>query len=365
MDRALTVTIEQVTAVSDNDNNQLDLYVKQHANGSVYHLAAWRNAITSAYGHSQVVLIARNKANIVGYLPLCLVSNPLFGKKLVSLPFADFSGVLADTADIATKLLTAAQAAIVTFKAKKLEIRTRMGDEHTLLQLSDGDKNAQHSKVRMVVPLPEGAETLLASYKPKLRSQIKKAEKNGLSAELRSDLEALEHFYQIYARNMHRLGSPVHRFSWFKQLWQGLVTEQSIRIALVYFEKQPIAAGVVIICGKQAYIPWASTLNEFNHLAPNMLLYWHIQAYLANNAINQFDMGRSTEGEGTFRFKAQWGAEPELLCWLQYATPRSGAQLINTTSAGTVRLIAEKAWPQLPFKMATIVGAYLRKYITL
>jgi len=365
MDTALKVTIEQLTAVSEEDNSKLDLYVKQHANGSVYHLAAWRNAISCAYGHSQLVLVARDKTDIVGYLPLCLVNIPLFGKKLISLPFADFCGVLADSIHIAAQLLETAQSLLVIFKAKRLEIRSRIGDDDTLQQLSVGDRNVSHSKVRMLVPLPGSAEILLASYKPKLRSQIKKAEKNGLSAELRSDLEALEQFYHIYTRNMHRLGSPVHRFSWFKHLWQGLATDQAIRIALVYFEKQPIAAGVAIICGKQAYIPWASTLNEFNHLAPNMLMYWHIQAYLANNAISQFDMGRSTEGEGTFRFKAQWGAEPEPLCWLQYATPTSNSKLINTTSTSTLRLIAEKAWPKLPFKMATSVGAYLRKYITL
>lgn len=365
MDVALEVIIEQLAVLSDDENTKLDLYVKQHVNGSAYHLAAWRNAITAAYGHSQLVLVARDNTDIVGYLPLCLVSNPLFGKKLISLPFADFSGVLADSAAIAELLLNRAQSLLGTLAAKKLEIRSRVGDNDTIQQLTASDKQAKHSKVRMLVQLPDSAETLLASYKPKLRSQIKKAEKNGLAAELRSDFVALEHFYQIYARNMHRLGSPVHRFSWFKQLWQNFKAENAVQIALVWFEKQPVAAAVVISCNKQACIPWASTLTEFNHLAPNMLMYWHIQAKLADNKISWFDMGRSTEGEGTFRFKAQWGAEPEQLCWLQYSATSIKADLINSKATGRIRLVAEKVWPKLPFSLATGIGAYIRKYITL
>ena len=48
-----------------------------------------------------------------------------------------------------------------------------------------------------------------------------------------------------------------------------------------------------------------------------MLLYWTFLAFAADNGYGQFDFGRSTPGEGTYRFKSQWGAEPHQLYWYE------------------------------------------------
>lgn len=359
------MVIEKLSELSAEQDVLLDQYVKKQEHGSVYHLSAWRNASYAAYGHKQIVFVAKQNNDILGVLPLSLVTSPFGKSKLVSLPYADFCGPLTDEPAIAVQLCASAQAYLATSHAKALEIReTRFVNESVLGQALL-DNAMQTAKVRMLVKLPESADALLASYKPKLRSQIKKAEKNGLTAELRTDLPALQQFYTIYTRNMHRLGSPAHHFSWYKHLWESLTANQSFQIALVFFEQQPIAAGIVLTCGQQACIPWASTLNEFNHLAPNMLMYWHIQASLANQGINCFDMGRSTVGEGTFRFKQQWGAEPIQLNWREYNTHSEHAQVVANGSKGMLRSIAERTWPKLPYKYATVLGAYLRKYITL
>ncbi|MDP5130693.1 MAG: GNAT family N-acetyltransferase, partial [Paraglaciecola sp.] len=247
--------------------------------------------------------------------------------------------------------------------AKSLELRGRAADTWSATLLSDDLNAVNAAKVRMVVSLPADADILLASYKPKLRSQIKKAEKNGLTASCTNEFSALQQFYDVYSKNMHRLGSPVHRFQWFEQLWQALHQSERLFITLVYYSNKVVAAGLVLRCGHKACIPWASTLAEFNHLAPNMLLYWQIQAELANRGVSEFDMGRSTVGEGTYRFKAQWGAEPELLYWFHGST--NALALINTSKQSKIRPIVEKVWQKLPLPIATRLGAYFRKYITL
>lgn len=365
MESANPFIIELKEVILPADNIELDQYVLKHPDCSVYHLSAWRNAIAAAYHHRQLILVAKAGATVVGYLPLCLVETPLLGKKLISLPFADFCGALADSAEIVSQLLAAATGLLDKFQAKSLQIRTRLLDQNlTEASPVDASQSAQ-VKVRMCVPLVQDSTALLKSYKPKLRSQIKKAEKNGLNAHWRTDFAALELFYQIYIKNMHRLGSPVHRFAWFEALWLELSQQDAIYLSVVTLDDLPVAAGLVIIVNQQACIPWASTLAEFNHLAPNMLMYWEIQAKLADRGVQVFDMGRSTAGEGTFRFKAQWGAEPEALCWFSYASAQDEPLLMTNQSTGLLRNLAEKVWPQLPLLLATKLGARLRKYITL
>jgi len=365
MESARVDVLELKEVISDAENLDLDNYVLEHPGCSLYHLSAWRNSIVAAYQHRQLVLVARHGGVITGYLPLCLVETPLLGKKIVSLPFADYCGALADSAEISNTLLQRAAELLGDYQAKSLQIRSRQFDLHLTNSVTPTQDQLEQLKIRMCVPLADSAEALLKSYKPKLRSQIKKAEKNGLTVQWSDDFAALQAFYQIYCRNMHRLGSPVHSFRWFEALWHQLKAVDAIRIALVRFGEVPVAAGVVITAKHQAWIPWASTLTEFNHLAPNMLMYWHIQANLADKGVKIFDMGRSTAGEGTFRFKAQWGAEAEALYWFDYTKLQLEPVLLTGQSAGPLRKIAEKVWPKLPFSVATTLGARLRKYITL
>jgi len=364
----------QISLLEDNDcdtNAILDRYVQLHPHGSIYHHSAWRNAIRSAYKHRSVVCIAKNEQQIVGILPLCCMSVPVLGSSLVALPFADYGGVLADEEEIATQLVAEAKRQLIKLKAKKLELRTTVLASQQAEEMLPSAINTEHqmeqghAKVRMLVQLPASAELLLAGYKPKLRSQIKKAQKNGLNAAIVDDEASLKQFYCIYTRNMHRLGSPVHSLDWFIALRRNLLALDAFKIVLVSYQQQVVGAGIILHFGDYAWLPWASTLTDYNHLAPNMLMYWQIQAYLSDKGVRVFDMGRSTIGEGTYRFKAQWGAVADPLCWTVYR-PTDIADS-EETKIGSVKLrrLAEKMWRLLPLPVATACGAYLRRYISL
>jgi FemAB-related protein (PEP-CTERM system-associated) len=355
----------------DETNVILDRYVQSHPNGSIYHLSAWRNAIELAYKHHTMVLIAMKGPNIVGFLPLCCMSIPILGKLLVALPFADYCSAIADEPEIETQLIEEAKRQFIRISAKKLEIRdSQIGLAQSKAISSSEDPSEDHishlkTKVRMLVHLPASADLLMASYKPKLRSQIKKAQKNGLTAKIADDDDALNHFYRVYARNMHRLGSPVHSLRWFQALRKNLLLLEAFKVVLIDYQESVVGAAIVLHFGKSAWIPWASTLADYNHLAPNMLMYWQIQAYLADRGVRVFDMGRSTVGEGTYRFKAQWGAEAVPLNWTVYGqTDISDNRDIKTDSV-KLRRLAEKMWRLLPLPVATAFGAYLRRYISL
>jgi FemAB-related protein (PEP-CTERM system-associated) len=348
----------------------LDRYVQSHPHGSVYHLSAWRDAIKLAYKHQTMVLIAKSGSSIVGLLPLCFMSVPVLGKTLVALPFADYCSAIADEPEIETQLVEEAKKHVVRLNAKKLEVRC---SESELPQCKATDASEASSinpatslktKVRMLVRLPDSADILLSSYKPKLRSQIKKAQKNGLVAQIADDEESLVHFYRVYTRNMHRLGSPAHSLRWFQALRQNLLSLGAFKVVLINYQEKVVGAAIVLHFGESAWIPWASTLSDYNHLAPNMLMYWQIQAYLADRGVRLFDMGRSTIGEGTYRFKAQWGAEPVPLRWTVYPTELTAGK---DTKIDTVKLrrLAEKIWSLIPLPVATACGAYLRRYISL
>lgn len=338
-------------------------YVDQHPDATPYHRSGWLTAAEAGYGHTAWVVSAHRGEKLCGVLPLVEVKPPLGSSSLVSLPFCDLGGPLADNEDIRYSLTEAARKLASTNRSNGVEIRVS-GEPVDMSMPAE----ALPAKVRMLLDLPESSEALFKQFKPKLRSQIRKAEKNGLTAEIHQDPAAIDAFYEVFADNMHRLGSPVHSLAWFRTLAQAY--GDHLLIGLVYAGAHVVGAGIVLTNGTRASIPWASTRAEYNHLAPNMLLYWTFLSHLADAGYRQFDFGRSTPGEGTFRFKKQWGALPTELNW-QRLEPAGSSAPESRTPSGTVsatsriRRIVETLWQRMPLGLANWLGPKLRKYITL
>jgi FemAB-related protein (PEP-CTERM system-associated) len=344
---------------TQDDVRALDAFVRAHPQGSAYHLSAWCRAVGSAYGYRSQVLVARRHGQLVGMLPLCIISRPFGSARWVSLPFCDLGGPLAEDAAVAAALAARARVDLGARQLAGLELRC----SGALADAASTDLTGR--KVRMLLDLPASADELMKSYPPKLRSQVRKAAKNGLVAEISSALEAVAEFYDVYARNMRRLGSPPHSLAWFEAI-QRHYGQDSLFFVLVRHEGKVIGAGCVLVCGERAVIPWASTLADYNRLAPNMQLYGTILATVCERGLRQFDFGRSTFGEGTYKFKEQWGAQPCPLAWQEWKAGASQPQL-DAVKAGPGRLrpLVEQVWQQLPLGITNSLGPRLRRYITL
>lgn len=79
-------------------------------------------------------------------------------------------------------------------------------------------------------------------------------------------------------------------------------------------------------------------------------------------------------GEGTYRFKEQWGALPEPLGWCAVAPGAAddgapagaapdGDGEVESDGGGGARALAESLWRRLPLPVANRLGPALRKYI--
>jgi hypothetical protein len=70
----------------------------------------WQEIITEVFRHRTHFLYVERAGRIEGVLPLAHVKSVLFGDALVSLPFAVYGGVVAESGDAATALEEGAQA---------------------------------------------------------------------------------------------------------------------------------------------------------------------------------------------------------------------------------------------------------------
>jgi FemAB-related protein (PEP-CTERM system-associated) len=345
--------------LTPKDADVWDSYVLHHPQGMPYHLLAWKTAVEKAYGFESYYLIAErvHGGGIEGVLPLVHHHLPWFKGKLISLPFCDAAGPLADSEQIEKALLEEAIEKAHQKRIKKILIRSTKPFAGI-----DPDQITNKAKVIMRLNLPDDSEKLLASFKAKLRSQIKKPMRDGLTTEIGST-ELLNSFYPLFAQNMHELGSPVHSLQWIKSILEKYGNKA--HLVLVRMPNKTPAAGGIILCHpNQVSVPWASSLRCFNRWNPNMLLYWRFLKFSCDMGYPVFDFGRSTPGEGTHRFKKQWGAKAAPLFW--------SSSVINCNLWSNDHLSgkskyagADAYWKKLQLPITRRLGPILRKHIDL
>lgn len=333
------------------DRERWEAYVASHSAASNYHKYAWRDVIETGFNHHCYYLAAWNSTKeIVGILPLVFMKSRVFGRFLVSQPFFNYGGLLCDRQEIGDALLDEAANLQKELDAEYVELR------HTIPWPADLPKKCH--KVCMLLDLATDVEAQWKSFNPKLRNQIRKAEKNSLSVTV-GGIESLGDFYEVFVRNMRDLGTPVYSPQFFASVLTAF--PDCTRIITVYHQGKPVASGLITWFRDTVEIPWASSIRDYNPLCPNNLLYWTALQYALDNGFRKFDFGRSTPGEGTYKFKEQWGAKPILLNW-QYLLPK-GASLPELNNKNPKFEMAIRIWQKLPLSFTRVVGPHIVKNI--
>jgi FemAB-related protein (PEP-CTERM system-associated) len=333
---------ESVSALEPGSSTEWDNYVDQHAAGTLYHGSAWQRIIERAFGKQTIRLVARQGTAIRGVLPLIEQNNLLLGRNLLSMPYSNYGGPLADSPAIAEALASRALDYAFQRGARTLELRDFVPAEYEgLLQRTD--------KVMMRLELPASLDALARAVGAKVRSQVRRPEREGAVVQS-GGVELLGQFYAVFRRNMRDLGTPVYPRHFFEVLFEEL--GEKARILVVMIGNNPVAAAVLIFHRGIMEIPWAASIREYNRLGVNMRLYWEAFQHSYERGASVFDFGRSTEGEGTYRFKKQWGAEPHPLKWHRNQLAATAADGSGTsTSERAVRL-----WQKLPLPVANWLG---------
>jgi FemAB-related protein (PEP-CTERM system-associated) len=259
-------------------------------------------------------------------------------------PFFSYGGACAEDDATALALMDCARKLARGLGCSYLELR----DDRA----RGGDWSVRTDKASMVLPLPGSAEMLGKQLGSKLRSQIKRAEREPLGVR-RGGLELLDAFYDVFARNMRDLGTPVYPVRFFRSILERFADDTAL--VIIDLKGEPAAGGFLVFDRGATEIPWACCRGEAKPLGVNMKLYWEVLNTAIEQGSSRFDFGRSTIGSGPYKFKQQWGAQPHQLYWHRWERrPR-----VDTGAApqGKLRRYAVALWQRLPLTIANRIGA--------
>jgi FemAB-related protein (PEP-CTERM system-associated) len=333
------------SVVTWRDGASWDRFVDSCEGSTVAHRWAWTEIVPDAYRHRVLPLAAVRDGSLVGVLPLTVVSSSLFGTALVSMPYLDTGGICTAD-DWARSVLVCHALAEAGERGARLELRHRY--------VQDVGLHASLAKVTLTIPLDEGRDAVWARVKPNRRSQVRKAERNGLTTVLAGP-EGMGAFHHVMSVNMRDLGSPMHRRSFFGAVARALGDDA--RFVLVRSREEVLAAGLMLFHGGTAILPWSSCLRSARSTGANQLLYWSVAEHALARGCHTLDLGRSSPGSGTYEAKREWGARPAQLYW--YRNP-GHADPVSPEDGSRAMQLGVRAWKHLPVPVATPLGALIR-----
>lgn len=336
----------QVT-VRDSPSRDWDPFVRRVPDSSVYHLGGWTELAREVFGHRTLFVEARDgSGSLVGVLPVIHQRSRLLGNFATSLAFFNYGGALATDQEVAHDMMTRAAAAAADLGCRYLEFRD--------IHVRHGDWSLRTDKITLQLGLPPTFELLGKGLGSKLRSQVKRAEREGVQCRV-GTLELLDDFYGVFAVNMRDLGTPVYPKRFFEAILKKF--EKDCQLVVIDWRGKPAAAAFLTFWRTRAEVPWACCRAEAKPLGLNMKLYWELLSQSIQRGCSVFDFGRSTVDSGTYRFKRQWGAQPVPLYWYRWERRGSGRENQKSGERGKVMQVAIAVWKRLPLGIANALGS--------
>ena len=319
-----------------------DRFVVSSESGTFFHLAGWQRVVERVLGHRSIALIASQQDRITGVFPVSFVRSRIFGDCLVSSPLAVYGGICAADEASYFGLLTAAGQLARRLNVKYLEMRNATEPYRT-------DLPGRDLYVTFTQDLAPGPDKLLQALPRDTRYTIRKSMKAGLDW---TENLRIEQFYEIYARSVHRLGTPVFP----KPLFSALKEEFPKDCRLFGVRKGKTAiAGVLCFYYKDQVLPYyGGALSEFNKDAPSSFMYWNLIVQSCREGYRLFDFGRSKRGTGSFKFKSSWSMEMRNLPYRYH--------LVNAKAVPQMSSVDHKfqlpvyVWKHLPFSWTKLLG---------
>ena len=297
----------------------------------------WFGIITDSYGLEPYFVLMQDDDD------WALIAAFKFKGRYVSLPYAYCSGFLGSSPEVALRLEEELKSQGISFEYKKV-VPLEETEQHVTALIEAEDYDA-----------------FWKSLSSNMRNQIKKSIKSGLRGASETDLT---NFYNIFAKKMHQLGTPVHSRTFLEKVVNELPNTKIFTAFLESEGAEPVAVASLICVEtpspnddtkKGLNILWAATNPDHDRIYPNYFLYHHVMEHYFKQGIQVVDLGTCQLDSSQYLFKKKW-------------RPTFYSVVNFNSSAGNHKenkkmLLASKIWQHLPYSVTLVLGPVLRKLL--
>lgn len=328
-----------------------DGYVRDHADGTLFHLDGWRRAVHATFGHEAIYLLATRGPHTIGALPLFSIRSLLAGRMLVSVPYGVGGGILADDDQTAWQLFEEATDIARECRARVIDMRSARACVPGLA--------IDERYVGFARELPDRVEDVLAWLPRKARAAARNGRKK-FRLEARFGDEYTDAVWRLYARNMRRIGSINYPRRFFHDLC-GAFADAHWTSAI--FRDGRMVAGLITFVFRDVVMPYfIGTTDEARRCSAAHFAYLTVMERAVAEGYRVFDFGRSrVDNTGSYDFKRFHGFQPVPLQYQAWTPP--GKSRPDLTPTNPTLSLGRRIWPALPLCVTRPAGAWLARHI--
>lgn len=342
-----SLAISPVDCSDPAQAERIESYVRE-MHGSIFQRPTWLTAVEAGCGHKATGLIAERMGAVVGWLPLSEVHSHIFGRALVSSGFGVGGGALSDDAAVSEALAVAATEMAQRAACASVELRGGAipSDWHIETE----------SHANFVADLAEDDEAQLLAIPRKQRADVRKSLAGELEISIGRSAEDRAAHYAVYAESVRNLGTPVFPKSLFDAMLEAFPDADILTVR----HNGAAISSVLSFYHEETVMPyWGGGLFAARGLKANERMYYELMLHARGRGMTRFDFGRSKNGSGPYRYKKNWGFEPEPMVYGSWSADPAAARNVDPTDAAYAKKI--ELWKKLPLGIANRIGPVIAR----
>jgi CelD/BcsL family acetyltransferase involved in cellulose biosynthesis len=304
----------EIRTLSNEELREWNSLVEQFPNATLFHTMEWLTFLEKTYHLKKLPLGLYRDGRMVGLFPMLMTRKGLF--RILGSPLTGwgtpYMGPLIE-AGLLNEAMHAFDDFIKGLKIHYVEVRFPQAD------LTLPSTSGFHSEpvYTYILDLDGGEDKVWGRLDGKCRNMVRKAIKNDVKIVEPEDRSWVEDFFPMLLRSFSKTGQvPARTKEFYYRLWDDLMPTRKLKVLFAEYEGKRIAAGVFLIYGDTVYFNAGGAYGEYNRVAPNNLIHWHLIKWAVANGFRKYDFcGKGIESID--HFKASFG--PEVAARTQFA----------------------------------------------
>ncbi|WP_031428582.1 GNAT family N-acetyltransferase [Flavimarina sp. Hel_I_48] len=278
---------------------------KQH----LYLSKSWLDTLVSTYKFEIIIAVDKHDRYVTAFCK----RNDMMGKRLISLPFSDYIPFTEEDSSFYENLFASCAA---RFPEYEIILRTNRA-----VKLLEKPYKLSKEAVFHTIDLTSDK---LPKQSSSFTRGVTQAQKNGVSIQRSTSLEAVERFYKLYHRlRFDKFNIIPQPFSFFENLWKTMINRDFGAIFEAVYEENVIASMFILEHNEIAYYKYGCSAIDFLQLKPNNLLFHELITHFRERNYKAIDLGLSGSGEsyaGLRRWKSSMGGDEHPISYWSYAS---------------------------------------------
>ena len=338
----------ELQIAEENEREKWNMLVENSPHGTIFHTWEWLKIVEKHVNMRLYPIIGMRGSNIIGIYPLFLHRNFILRAVFSPPPWVAVPYLGPVILEYEKLKQDKRESVFIAFQRKVDEfIREEMKAHYSLIKTAPGILDARPLKwngyivepiYNYVIDLRKGADSVFKNFKKKLRQNIKRAKRRGISVE-EGSREELEWIYEAIVTRYEEQNRKISLSKGYLIDLFNTFHPQNMKIFVAKYNGKLIS-GAIKICYKNKLLSWIGHAKAELRGIPNDLLQWEIIKWAVMHSLEYYELiGANTER--LCRYKSKYN--PNLsICFSAKKYLSFSAKLVESAYFNILKPISAK-----------------------